>query len=224
MSAIATTRTSAALARRLLSEQPVVLIERSLGVRAHVATDVFGLWERWEAETRSREEPPFWAVVWPGAALMAGFLAEHPEWVVGRRVVDVGCGSGIAAVAAAKAGAATVVANDLDPVSLAITELTASLNGVRLQSCADDLCAPGAPQLHPELVLVCEMFYEASVSERMQRWLDDERARGARVLLADGGRPFLPHARVRCLHRQRVDTDAALEGAASREVGLYEWL
>lgn len=214
---------AATVACRLLSEQPVVPVMACPTVCAHVAPDVFDLWERWEAETQTRQEPPFWAVVWPGAALMASWLASHPEYVRGQRVVDVGCGSAVGAVAAAKAGAASVVANDLDPVSLAVAELTAGLNRVELRTRCDDLSTGSSQQMNIDVLLVCEMFYEAEASQRMTQWLDAERARGVRVLVADAGRPFLPRNRLQPLHHDQLATDVAVEGVASRVVTLYEW-
>src|SRR5690606_8318664 len=115
------------------------------GLRAHVARDIFALWEDWErALGVSLSEPPFWGVVWPAAWGLGRWLAQNPAPVRGRRVLDLGCGSGLGALALARAGAAQVVANDIDPAALVVTALHAELNGLQVQLDESDRLSSGS--------------------------------------------------------------------------------
>ena len=73
---------------------------------------------------------PYWAHLWGGGRALVPFLAERPEIVAGRRVLDVGSGSGVVSIAAGRAGAAEVFAIDIDPYAVAATELNTQLNGI----------------------------------------------------------------------------------------------
>lgn len=189
----------------------------------HVTPSVFALWERWEAETGTTQPPPFWAVPWPGAALMASWLLANPQCVYGREVIDVGCGSALAAIAAVRAGSARVVANDVDPTALAAAELNAILNGAQLYTCGADLTAVPNPARAADVLLVCELFYEAGPAKRLIQWLDQQRRQAARIFVADGERSFLPRQRLQLLRSQTMATNSELEGTPSRLVSLYEW-
>jgi predicted nicotinamide N-methyase len=87
------------------------------------AAEPFGLWDRTE-----RDAPPFWAFPWAGGQGLARYLLDHPETVAGRNVLDVASGSGLVAIAAAKAGARTVLASDIDENALAAIALNAAAN------------------------------------------------------------------------------------------------
>src|SRR5271154_2331159 len=79
-------------------------------LRLHLATEVTPLWQATEESlARFGTPPPFWAFAWAGGQALARYLLDHPEIVAGREVLDIGSGSGIVAIAAAKAGAARVV-------------------------------------------------------------------------------------------------------------------
>ncbi|WP_164702260.1 methyltransferase, partial [Modestobacter sp. KNN46-3] len=100
-------------------------------VQLHVADDVVALWEAMETEGGGAgQDPPFWAAAWPGGQALARHVLDHPELVAGRRVLDLGAGSGLVAVAAVLAGASGVLASDVDPYSHAAVGLNAEVNGV----------------------------------------------------------------------------------------------
>ena len=99
---------------------------------AHHAPDVFALWQAWEEEGGAPQTVPFWATVWPAGQLLARVVQAEPAWVRGQTVLDLGCGSGVAGIAALDAGAARVVAHDIDPVALAIAAQHARANAVAL--------------------------------------------------------------------------------------------
>lgn len=186
---------------------------------AHHAPDVFALWQAWEEERGAQQAVPFWALVWPAAQLLARVFQAEPAWVRGHTVLDLGCGSGVAGIAALYAGATRVVAHDIDPVALAIAAKNATANAV-------DLILHGAPLLHgpcPEritCILVGDLFYERSAALALWAWLRTARHRGVQVLIADASRPFAPTAGVRRLREERLATVWAWEGTHARTVRL----
>src|SRR3954464_10009976 len=100
-------------------------------VQLYVADDVVGLWEAMETEGGGAgQDPPFWAAAWPGGQALARYVLDHPESVAGRRVLDLGAGSGLVAVAALMAGGAGLLASDVDPYSHTAVAVNAELNGV----------------------------------------------------------------------------------------------
>ncbi|MEE4660703.1 MAG: 50S ribosomal protein L11 methyltransferase [Halieaceae bacterium] len=121
--------------------------------------------------------PAYWAFCWASGQVLASFIARHPEWVASRRVLDFGCGSGVAGIAAARAGAAEVVACDIDADALAATALNADYNGVQLslRERFDDCEGPF------DLVLAADVLYDRANLPWLARFLQ----RAPRVLLAD---------------------------------------
>jgi len=142
-------------------------------------------------------EPPYWAYCWAGGMALAQHLASRPEVVAGRAVLDFGCGSGLVAVAAAKAGASRVIATDLDPYARAATAVNAEHNGVPVEV----LSGPLPPV---DLVLVGDVFYSADVASTAIMALDDFRAAGIPVLVGDPLRRDLPLDRLQELARYSV--------------------
>ena len=213
----------ASLGQLLARRAPLAPVSEAPELVAHQAPDVFGLWEAWEAGDPAGDprDPPFWAVVWPAAAVLARYLLDHPTRVAGRRVLEIGCGGAVAGIAAARAGAALVVANDVDPAALRVAARNAAANGVELSPCGDDLLAAGAASLDAlsDVVLVADFFYQRAVSARLTA-----RLRGYRgvVLVADAGRPFVPEGRHEVLAAREVPVDREVEGVDARTVRVLE--
>jgi predicted nicotinamide N-methyase len=160
-----------------------------------VAEDVVALWEAITAELqtargRPAEEPPFWAAAWPGGQALARYVLDHPGLVAGRTVLDLGSGSGLVAVAAALAGATTVLASEIDPFGLAAIALNAELNGTPQVTAVGDLLGAGPPSA--EVVLAGDVCYDRAMTGRVLGYLAAARAAGADVLVGDPGRPYLP--------------------------------
>jgi predicted nicotinamide N-methyase len=141
--------------------------------------------------------PPYWAHPWAGGLVLARHIRERPETVTGLRVLDLGAGSGVVAIAAAKAGAKAVIAAEIDPHGVAALALNAEANGVILTVVGDDLT--GGPPPGVDLVLVGDLFYDPVLAERVTAFLDRCLAAGAQVLIGDPGRAHLPQARLRRL-------------------------
>lgn len=121
--------------------------------------------------------PAYWCFCWGSGQVMARYLLDHPELVRGKSVVDFGCGSAVAAIAAAKAGAASVVACDLDPDAILSSYLNAELNAVELEYSADFF----ADEQHYDVILVADVLYDRANLPL----LDCFRQRADTVLVAD---------------------------------------
>jgi len=161
----------------------------------HKATPKSGLWRL--AERDEAFGAPYWAHYWGGGLALARHVLDRPETVAGRRVLDLGCGSGIVGIAAAKAGARTVIAADTDPYAIVATGLNAVANGVAIQPLPADLTAGPPPEV--DIVLVGDLFYDGDLAARVTAFLERCLKSDAEVLIGDPGRAFLPRARLRQL-------------------------
>ena len=175
--------------------RPVPLVPQ---IRLHQASDPISLWQRTEqAAGRTGLDPPFWAFAWAGGQALARYLLDHPGTVRGRHVIDIASGSGLVAIAAARAGAAAVTAYDTDPLAVAAIGINAAANGVTVTAaCTDVLDEDGPPSPGTDLVLAGDAFYERGLAARVMRFLERGHARGAAVLAGDCGRAYLPRDRL----------------------------
>lgn len=130
-----------------------------------------------EETRRILHEPPYWGFCWASGLALARFLAQHPQWVVGKRVLDFGAGSGVAAIAAARAGALEVVACDLDPLALDACRANAALNNVQLNYSADFF----AEADRFDLIIVADVLYDRANLPLLDHFL----SRGREALVAD---------------------------------------
>jgi len=191
--------------------------------RLYLARELVPLWQATERLAGTQQPPPFWAFTWPGSLVLARYLLDTPRLVDGKRVLDFGSGSGLAAIAAAHRGAAHVLACDLDPLAGVVQGLNAELNGVRIERvCADavDLDA-GGPL---DVVLAGDVCYERDPSARNTVWLRREADRGALVLLADPGRTYAPSDGLDLLATYDVPTLHELESVRQKRTRLWRLL
>src|SRR5215510_13223880 len=191
-------------------------------IRLHQASDPIGLWQRTElAAGRTGLDPPFWAFAWAGGQALARYLLDHPEAVRGRRVIDIASGSGLVAIAAARAGAAAVTAYDIDPLAAAAISVNAAANGVAvLAVCADVLDHDGAPSPGTDLVLVADAFYERDLAGQVMRFLERATPRTA-VLAGDFGRAYLPRDRLTPLATYHVPGLRVLEDSDIKRTTIW---
>lgn len=164
-------------------------------IRLHTAGPRSGLWRL--AERDEAFGPPYWAHVWGGGLALARHLLDTPDIVAGRRVLDMGAGSGIVGIAAAKAGATSVVAADIDPYAMAAIELNAEANAVDVRPLLADPTSDPVPDV--DVVLVGDLYYEPDLAARVTAFLDGCLASTACILVGDPWRDFLPHSRLRLL-------------------------
>jgi predicted nicotinamide N-methyase len=187
----------------------------------HQASEPVALWQDTERVV-GVTEPPFWAFAWAGGRALARYVLDHPEAVRDKRVLDLASGSGLVAIAAAKAGAGAVTACDIDPLALAAIEVNARANGVTISALGEDVMSEGgtvAPDA--DVVLVADAFYERDLAAKVTRFLDQARAGGAAVLAGDFGRKYLPRDRLVALTAYEVPGLRALEGSDSKRTTIW---
>ena len=61
---------------------------------------------------------PYWSKVWPSAEALALFILQHPEYIAGKMVVELGAGLGLPSLVAAQM-AASVLCTDYEPEAVA---------------------------------------------------------------------------------------------------------
>jgi predicted nicotinamide N-methyase len=189
-------------------------------IRLHLAHEATELWELTEEELEQTGlPPPYWAFAWAGGQALARYVLDHPETVRGRAVLDFGSGSGLVAIAAAKAGAARVVAAELDAFAKDAIGLNAALNGVAVELADGDLLeAPPGPF---ETALVGDMFYERELAARAEPWFRKLAQAGALVLVGDPRRSYFPRQGLTELARYSVAVTRALEDSEIRDTGVF---
>lgn len=177
-------------------------------VLLHKAVPTSGLWRM-----ASDAAPPYWAYHWAGGLALARFLLDRPDWARGRRVLDLGAGSGLVGIAAALAGASAVIAAEVDDHAVAALRLNAALNGVAIEVAAGDPLERAPPEV--DLVAVGDLFYDAALAMRVTAYLDRCRARGIIALVGDPRRAPLPLDRLTLLDERPVrETDRTTQPGA----------
>ncbi len=193
-------------------------------IRLYLASEVMTLWgetETAEAALASRLgvlPPPYWAFAWAGGQALARYVLDHSEEVAGKSVLDFGAGSGLVAIAAARAGAARVAAAEIDPIALEAAVLNAAANDVKIEAIGHDIIG----EEHSwDVVLAGDMCYERPLAGRLIAWLRTLARTGTRVLLGDPGRNYSPGSGVLCLATYTVPTTRELEDRETRETSVY---
>ena len=191
-----------------------------------LADEVMNLWGETEAAAAAVASglhalpPPYWAFAWPGGQALSRYIIDNPEDVRGRTVLDFGSGSGLVAIAAAKAGASCVVAAEIDPLALAAIDLNSRANDVFVEPIGIDVIGSN-PRWNT--VLAGDMCYERPVAERLVPWLRQLVTSGVRVLLGDPGRNYFPAGGIVKLATFAVPTTLDLEDREVRETSVC-WL
>ncbi|MCV9936290.1 methyltransferase [Boseaceae bacterium BT-24-1] len=188
-------------------------------ISLHVAEEATELWQKTEDELATIGlPPPFWAFAWAGGQALARYILDQPEVVRGRRVLDFASGSGLVAIAAAKAGAAEVIAADIDAFAAAAIGLNAEANGVSIEARLDDLL--GLDQGW-EVILAGDICYERELAAQVIEWLCTLSQRGATVLIGDPGRSYLPKDRLTEVATYQVPVTRALEDAEIKKSSVW---
>lgn len=189
-------------------------------IALYLADEITPIWRMTEEELgQIGLPPPFWAFAWAGGQALARYLLDHPTEVKGKRVFDVGTGSGLVAIAAMQAGAKSASGADIDGFCAAAVELNGRANGVEVGfGQRDPLAAPPPPA---DVICAGDIFYEQPLADRAMAWLAEARDRGARVLLGDPGRSYFPKTGLVKLAEYSVETTRELEDAEVKKTAVW---
>lgn len=188
-------------------------------IALHLASEITPIWEATEATLEQAGlPPPYWAFAWAGGQALARYILDNRALVQGRTVLDFGAGSGLVAIAAAKAGAARVTAADIDHFAAAAIALNAALNDATIEIVTDDVIGRTDGF---DTVLVGDMCYERPLADRVEAWLRDLAARGVDVLIGDPGRTYFPKSGVERIARYSVATTREIEDTDLRMTGVW---
>jgi predicted nicotinamide N-methyase len=189
-------------------------------IRLHLAEESVPIWQKTEEQLGEMNiPPPYWAFAWAGGQALARYLLDNPQLLQGKRVIDLGSGSGLTAIAAKRAGAVDVLAADIDELALAAAHLNADANAVTLRTTADDLLAaePG----EADVVLVGDLFYERQLADRVLHYIEAAAASGALVLIGDPQRSYFPKGRFVEVGEYRVPVTRELEDSEIKKTAVW---
>jgi predicted nicotinamide N-methyase len=189
-------------------------------IRLQLADEALPLWHAVQVETHDPDAAlPYWAFAWGGGLALGHYLLAHPEAVAGRRIFDLASGSGLCAIAAMQAGAASAIANDIDRFAEAAIGLNARANGHRIAAVRRDILDEEPPEV--DVILAGDCWYEAALAERVLPWLRAARERGVEVLVGDPGRRYLPTDELLELATYEVRTTTELEDLDLKRGRVY---
>jgi predicted nicotinamide N-methyase len=187
-------------------------------VKLHLAHEALPIWQKTEDELGEIGlPPPFWAFAWAGGQALARYILDNPEIVLGKQVIDIASGSGLVGIAAMKAGAASVLAADIDQFSIAAVALNADLNSTILSPTSENLLLAPPPQTG--VILVGDLFYEKHVAERCLAWL---RLSNAEILIGDPGRSYLPKSELTKIAEYSVPVSRDLEDSEIKLTAVWK--
>lgn len=207
--------------RNTALETPAMVPEFKLWL----ASEYVPIWQATEAWLEEQNvDPPYWAFCWPGGQAVARYLLDHPGLVQGKNVIDFAAGSGVSSMAAARAGARSVIANDIDMLSLVAARLNAAANGLTIEISSEDWLArkPGEPDA--EIVIAGDVCYEREMSKQAIEWLRSHANRGRLVLLGDPGRNYFTAQGLEERARYEIPTSLQLENRGMRETVVWRVL
>ena len=187
----------------------------------HLAEESLPIWRKTEEELGEMNvPPPYWAFAWAGGQALARYLLDNRTLVSGQVVLDLGCGSGLSGLAAAKVGAARVTAADIDGFALAAVALNATANDVEIAATAVDVLA-AAPDPEWRVILVGDLFYERALATLVETFIDRAQANGALVLVGDPQRSYFPKQRFTAVAEYSVPVTRELEDSEIKRTSVW---
>ena len=204
----------------ILKHTALLPVPHAPEIRLHVADEITPIWRLTEEALGAIGlNPPFWAFAWAGGQAIARYVLDHPQEVRGRTVLDFACGSGLCAIAAMKAGAASATAVDIEPLCAQAAPLNARANGVAVRTVIADVLDRPAPAV--DVILAGDVCYEKPMTERVLAWLGAARSAGARVLIGDPGRAYFPKQGLQVLADYQVATTRELEDVEIKRTRVW---
>jgi predicted nicotinamide N-methyase len=189
-------------------------------IQLYLFEPTLGLFDPHGGEYRSDRPPPFWGFAWAGGQALARYLLDHRDTVRGRRVLDLGSGSGLVAVAAAKAGAAHVTAVDVDPAALSAVADNARANHVQVEGALRDVLMESLSDV--DVLLAGDVFYSEQMAQRVDGFLRRAGRAGVRVLVGDPDRGYLAGGHFQPLATYDIPVSSAAEGVSSQHTTVFE--
>jgi predicted nicotinamide N-methyase len=189
-------------------------------VKLRLAEESLPIWRKTEEVLGKLDlAPPYWAFAWAGGQALARYIIDHPSFVKGKRVLDLGSGSGLTGISALLKNAESVLAADIDPVALVAIAINAAANDVSIETTADDLLA--RPPGRYDVILVGDLFYERQLAERVLAFIEEALANGALVLIGDPQRNYFPRGRFEPVAEYRVPVTRELEDAEIKGTAVW---
>lgn len=189
-------------------------------IHLHLAAEALALWTETEREIgRDDLAPPFWGFAWAGGQALARYILDHPELIAGRRVLDLASGSGLVAIAAAKSGAATVTATEIDEFAVAAISANAAANNVDVDAVLGDIL--NSDNNNFDVLLAGDIFYEKATAQRVMSFVEQVHGRGGTVLVGDPGRAYLPRERFEEVITYDVPVMAELEDTDRKRTTIW---
>jgi predicted nicotinamide N-methyase len=190
-------------------------------IRLHLASEAHDLWLKTEEDLQEIGlQPPYWAFAWAGGQGLARYILDHPETVSGRRVMDFASGSGLVAIAAKFAGAAEVLAADIDPWAASAIALNAAANDVEIRSTAEDQIGKA---VEADVILAGDVFYDREFAAALIPWLTRLAGEGKLVLVGDPGRSYFPKDGLESLAVYQVRVTRALEDSEVKKTTVWRF-
>ena len=189
-------------------------------IRLHLAEESLPIWEKTEEQLGViNVPPPYWAFAWAGGQALARYILDNPGVIAGKVVLDLGSGSGLTAIAAMKAGAARVLAADIDAFSLAAIGINAKANGIRVETTAKDLLAE--PPGRFDVILVGDLFYERQLADKVLAFIELAAAQSAAILIGDPKRNYFPRDRFEKVAEFQVPVTRELEDTLIKNTAVW---
>lgn len=190
-------------------------------IRLHLAEESLPIWRKTEEELGEMGvPPPYWAFAWAGGQALARYILDHAERVSGKTVIDIGAGSGLSAIAAAKAGARDVRASDIDAIAVSAIHLNAGANAVTVAATTTDWLSTAPPPA--DVVLVGDLFYERPLAERVIAFVRRAAAAGSLVLVGDPRRSYFPTGEFEAIAHFEVPVTRELEDAEIKRAAVWQ--
>jgi predicted nicotinamide N-methyase len=208
---------------RLLNQYaPLTSVPICPEIQAFQGTSLVQVWEAAEKLAGQNLPAPFWAYPWAAGVALARVVLDQRDEFVGKKVLDIGCGGGVAAMAAAFANAMQVIANDVDPWALAVARIAARRQRLFLDFLLADLTNHPRKVAGYDIVLCSDLAYERRTAPKQRALLQRARADGARVFVADAGRKYFDETGLRKIAEYRLMVPKDLEGVEERTARVYE--
>lgn len=185
----------------------------------HLASEAHDLWLKTEEELEEIGlPPPFWAFAWAGGQGLARYILDNPDVVRGKRVVDFASGSGMVAIAAALAGAAHVLAVDIDPWTKSAITLNAAANNVTVAVSSDNIIGRA---IDADVLLAGDVFYDKGFADALIPWFSTLSSAGTVVIVGDPGRAYLPKQNLIACATYQVPVTRALEDSEIKKTTVW---